>query len=328
MFEISIRLFTFLQWNDKMYAYEREKIPLKREHYDMNTWLNKMERKFGKYAINNLSLYLIICYGFGYVIQMVNPFFMSYLALNPYLILHGQVWRLITWIVIPPSSGNPLTVILLLYCFYAFGASVERAWGTFRYNVYLFSGMIFTILGSFVILGILYMMYGDSINAYGGEFFAMTAMGSVFYAISTFYIYMSILLAYSATFPQMQILLMMIIPIKAKWLGIVYGIWMALTVLSGDMVTRVVIISSLLNFVIFFLTSRDRMHLSPKQMKRRHDFHKEVKKASPLTRHKCAICGKTEKDGSDIQFRFCSKCEGNYEYCQEHLFTHEHVKRH
>lgn len=293
----------------------------------MNTWLNKMERKFGKYAINNLSLYLIICYGFGYLIQLVNPSFTAYLALNPYLVLHGQVWRLVTWLVIPPTSGSLLMVALMLYCFYSIGSTVERAWGTFRYNVYLFSGMLFTVIGSFVILGVLYMLDAAAISTYGAAYFSMSGIGMLFYSISTYYIYMSILLAYSATFPEMQLLLFMIIPIKAKWIGIAYGLWMLVEVIQGNFVTRIVIVASLLNFLIFFLTGRSRMHMNPKQIKRRHDFNKEVKKASPVTRHKCAICGRTEKDGSDLQFRFCSKCDGNYEYCQDHLFTHEHIKK-
>ena len=62
-------------------------------------------------------------------------------------------------------------------------------------------------------------------------------------------------------------------------------------------------------------------------MKRRAEYKREVKKAVTITRHKCAICGRTEKDAPELEFRYCSKCEGNYEYCQDHLFTHEHVKK-
>ena len=86
----------------------------------------------------------------------------------------------------------------------------------------------------------------------------------------------------------------------------------------------------LLNFVVFFLLTRSGlgMRISPRQVKRRHDFQKEVKKAKPMSvaRHKCAICGRTSDEFPELEFRFCSKCNGNYEYCQEHLFTHTHVK--
>ena len=90
---------------------------------------------------------------------------------------------------------------------------------------------------------------------------------------------------------------------------------------------RIIIGASLLNVIIFFLATRNMARISPRQMRRRQVFRQEVKKEMGTTRHKCAICGRTEQDGN-LEFRFCSKCEGNYEYCQDHLFTHEHVKRH
>ena len=78
-------------------------------------FIDKMERKLGKYAIQNLSLYLIICYAFGYIIQMVNANFFNYLTLEPALVLQGQIWRLFTWIVVPPSSSNIIFTMLMLY---------------------------------------------------------------------------------------------------------------------------------------------------------------------------------------------------------------------
>ena len=111
-------------------------------------FLNKMERKFGKYAIPNLSLYLILGYVLGYAMQFVNPAIVDFLTLNPYLILHGQIWRLVTWIIIPPSSLDLLTIVMLMF-YYSVGTNLERTWGTFYYNVYLLMGMLFTIMGSF-----------------------------------------------------------------------------------------------------------------------------------------------------------------------------------
>ena len=69
-------------------------------------FIDRMERKLGKFAIQNLSLYLIICYAFGYMIQMINPSFCNYLTLEPILVLQGQIWRLVTWVVMPPASSN------------------------------------------------------------------------------------------------------------------------------------------------------------------------------------------------------------------------------
>ena len=147
-----------------------------------------------------------------------------------------------------------------------------------------------------------------------------------FGSFSTYYINMSIFLAYAATFPEMQVLLMFIIPIKVKWLGIVYGAMLVFECLTGGIVTWFVIGSSLLNFLVFFLTSRNHIHMSPRQMKRRQEFKRQTHSAPGITKHKCAVCGRTEKDDPTLEFRFCSKCYGNYEYCQYHLYTHEHIK--
>ena len=122
---------------------------------------------------------------------------------------------------------------------------------------------------------------------------------------------------------------MFIIPIKVKYLGIIYGIMIVISMMQGGVVLAFSIGASLLNFVIFFLmTRRHKPHRSPKQIKRQMEYRRAAKQPSGITRHKCAICGRTEQDDPTLEFRFCSKCEGNYEYCQYHLFTHEHVKRH
>ncbi len=119
--------------------------------------MSNFERRFGKYAIKNISLLLIMCYAVGYLIEKVNPVFLLYLTLNPYAILHGQIWRLVTWIIIPPESSNLFFVLIMLYFYYSLGTSLERTWGTYRYNLYLFSGMLFTIIGCFLLMGYCYL---------------------------------------------------------------------------------------------------------------------------------------------------------------------------
>lgn len=281
--------------------------------------MSKFEKKFGKYAISNLSLILILCYVVGYIIELINADFLLYLTLNPYAILHGQIWRIFTWIIIPPSSLDPFTIIMLLF-YYNIGTSLERTWGTYRYNVYLLSGMFFTVLGSFAWLAVEFFMGGPAMNlSY------ISTLASLYF--STYYINMSIFLAFAATFPEVQVLLMFIIPVKVKWLGILYGLVLVYDFLfAGSLVTRIAIASSLLSFVIFFFTSRSHIHMSPKQMKRRAEFKQDIRRNSRVTKHKCAICGQTEDDDPSLEFRFCSKCNGNYEYCQQHLFTHTHVQ--
>ena len=287
------------------------------------------ERKFGKYAIKNLSLVLIICYAFGYLFEWIYPDFLHFLYLNPYkIIFRGQIWRLVTWLVVPPSGFDFFT-LLMLYFYYSIGTTLERTWGTYRYNVYIFSGALFTILGAFLLLGYTMLFQTDVFTALGEDYF--TIVSGMF---STYYVNMSIFLAFAATFPNMQVLLFFILPIKVKVLGIVYGAILIYQFIVGygtnlavlNVANRFVIAASLMNFIVFFLTSRGKIRMTPKQVKRRQEFRREVKKSVKITRHKCAICGRTEETNPELEFRFCSKCDGNYEYCQDHLFTHTHVK--
>ena len=283
----------------------------------------RFEKKFGKYAIKNLSLILIICYACGYLFEMLYPDFLSYLYLNPYEILfHGQVWRLVTWLVVPPSSFDFFT-LLMLYFYYSLGTTLERTWGTYRYNVYIFSGVLFTILGAFLLFAYTLVFGGDSGILLWGTYQGYSPLASMF---STYYVNMSIFLAFAATYPNMQVLLFFFIPIKIKVMGIIYGALLIYQLIVGGVAIRFVIAASLMNFIVFFFTSRSWMHMSPKQVKRRQEFKKEVKKTTKITRHKCAICGRTEETNPELEFRFCSKCDGNYEYCQDHLFTHTHIK--
>ena len=286
--------------------------------------MSKFEKKFGKYAIPNLTLILILSYVAGYVIELLGSAagvnLLGYLTLDPYRILHGQIWRLVTWVIVPPESLGIFTVIML-YFYYSLGTTLERTWGTYRYNVYIFSGILFTVIGSFLCMGVVYLMHGILPTESASAYFYIRS-----YAFSTYYINLSIFLAFAATYPDMQVLLMFVIPVKVKWMGILDAVLMLYYVIKGGVFTKFAIIASLLNFVLYFYRMH-RSRISPKQMHRRAQFEKKSNAGrAKVTRHKCAICGRTEEDDPSLEFRFCSKCNGNYEYCQYHLFTHEHVK--
>lgn len=274
------------------------------------SFLNKLERKFGRYAIENLTKYIIICYMIGYVLRFLAPGILLYLTLSPYAIIHGQVWRIISWILIPPSGFDIFTIIMLMF-YYSLGTSLERTWGAFRYNVYIISGILMTAVGAFL----LYFVQGQS--PYLGAYF------------STYYINLSIFLAFAAEYPNMEVLLLFVIPVKIKWMAYLDVAVLAYNfVASRSWSVRVAILASLLNFIIFFFGTRNYRKISPKEVRRKQKFAKAVhpQMAPGGTRHKCAVCGRTEKDGDDLEFRFCSKCKGNREYCQDHLFAHIHVE--
>lgn len=282
-------------------------------------FLNKMERKIGKYAIPNLMIYLIAAYCIGFVIYTVNPNFMLMLTLSPYHILHGQVWRLITWILMPTDT-RVFSLLIMALLYYQLGSALERSWGTFRFNVYIFGGMLFTVIGAFILYGI-YAAAGT------GSLETISLISSL--TFTTNYINLTIFLAFAVMYPEMQILLFFIIPVKMKWMAVVYAVLIAINLILTSWGGRIAIIMSILNFLIFFLSTRNYRRVSPKEMHRKQVFKaqmREPRRGSMVTKHKCAVCGRTELDDPNLEFRFCSKCDGNYEYCQDHLFTHQHIK--
>lgn len=276
-------------------------------------WLDKLEKKFGRFAIQNLTVYLILGYTIGYGVYHFMPGLLNMLTLEPAYILKGQVWRVISWILVPPT-GSLISIIFMALLYYSLGTILERTWGTFRFNVYIFSGILFTVLGAFL----LYFVVGGNLVGYG-------------YFFSTYYINMSIFLAFAMSYPDMKVYLYFIVPIKMKWMAVVYAVLTIIDIVRGNAITRVAIIASLLNFIVFFLLSKNMRQYSPKQQMRKRKFQQQTQTRPHMTyangaRHKCVVCGRTELDDPNLEFRFCSKCNGNYEYCQDHLFTHEHLK--
>ena len=272
-------------------------------------FLRKLERNFGKYAVPNLMYYIILMYGAGIVIDLVMPgLYYQYLCLDAAAILRGQVWRLVTFLICPPSSGIFFNLIAM-FLYYSLGTTLERVWGTFRFNLYFFSGILCHIIAAFVI----YFLMGVSVP------------------LTPFYLNNSLFLAFAATFPQMQFYLYGLLPIRAYWLGIFIGAEFLYEFLFGGLIARICIGLALLNFVIFFMMTRNYSKISPREIKRKQKFKSDMKTAQAekirLTHHKCAVCGRTEKDDPNLEFRYCSKCEGNLEYCMDHLYTHKHVTK-
>ncbi len=288
-------------------------------------WLNKMERKYGKYAIPNLMYYIIILYAFGFLIEVVRPgVYAQYLALDAAAILHGEIWRMITFIIQPPSY-NLIYLIFGLYLYYIIGKTLEYVWGAFRFNLYFFTGVLLHVIAAILTECI---------------FHVSLPMG-------TGYLNLALYFAYAAVYPNQQLYLFLVFPVKMKYLawleGVYYGwsiVQAFLPAYGGNPIYGLIYKAhaleafvSILNFLIFFLATRKKKGLGIKEARRKNVYHKEVhagKKAQTVgpdgARHRCVVCGRTELDDPNLEFRYCSKCNGNYEYCQDHLFTHEHIK--
>ena len=310
----------------------------------MDKFLYKLERKFGRYAIPDLIKYVIVLYCAGAVIGMVNEdIYYSYLCLDMSAVFRGQIWRLFTFLIEPygfMSGGGILISILFFFIqvqlFFLFGRSLEQAWGTFRFNLYFLSGYLLNIIAALILY--------------------LCPLHASIYDSGFQYIYWSMFFAFAALNPDMQFLLYFIIPIKVKWLAILDAAYLMYEVVRdlfygfryisyGGMISMgdtlysstqfgaiyisagIAILVAMANFLIFFFATRNYQRISPKDIHRRRSFKKKMAQSQGTTRHRCAVCGRTELDNPNLEFRYCSKCDGNYEYCSDHLFTHQHVKK-
>ena len=191
-------------------------------------WLNKLERKFGKIAIPNLMTILIFGMAIVAVIDIVtNPSYeqnlSSILMFDKDAILRGQVWRVLTFIFIPPGYSI-LTIAFTLYFYWILGTALENQWGSFRFNVYYFAGMIGTIIGGLI----------------------------VGFATS-YYLNLSLFLAYAMLYPNHKVYLFFILPIKMKYLAIVDALFLTYQFVFSSWPERISLLISVLNFLVFFV---------------------------------------------------------------------------
>lgn len=309
---------------------------------DKMNFLNKMERKFGKYAIRNLPLIIVICFAIGYLLVGFAPDVYMKLCFSPYDIIVGhQYWRLFTWILSPPG---PLTFfsLIMLFFYYTFGQAIERGIGTFLFNIYILGGWLINTLAA---LGVSFFYYAKFSDPAEFALWSLVNNGMEMMSIMLYSIYLGFALVYADSI----VLFFFVLPMKASWLAYIDMVYLAIIFVNAtSLMTRVSIIAYLVNFVLLYLLMRSytRGKASRSQRKRQRAYKSQViefeqarqmrgrgdaKTITPdgktvITRHKCAVCGCSELDDPTMEFRFCSKCNGNYEYCSKHLYTHEHVK--
>lgn len=279
------------------------------------TWLeNKIDRfcrEHPNFGIPNLMLYIAIA---NAAIGLIDSFSMSGTTLSSLLffsrfdILHGQIWRIFTFIFLP-QSGNLFLLLISAYFYYWIGSMLEREWGTARFTLFYASGVLFNII-----------------------------FGFVFGYANMYYINLSMFFSFAFLFPDMQVLVMFILPVKMKWLAWLDGFLFAWDVtaalLAGNFLGALLPIVAILNFFIFFwgdITERigyRKQRYQHQHSKQTVNFKKAVKTIYQEKGyiHKCAVCGKTDTEFPDMEFRYCSKCNGNYCYCSEHINDHEHIQ--
>ena len=290
-------------------------------------FIDRLEKRYPNFGVSNLMIYVIAISGLGMLISMVNPYiYYQYLSLDFYQIFHhGQVWRLITFLLCPSAGGSGSSglfwFVIMAWVYYSIGSNLERIWGRFRFTLFYLSGIVMILvvtLAAYLIMGIVYP--AQEVGIWLGM------------QVTLEYVTESLFLAFALVFPDVQFLLFFIIPVKAKWLSIFYFALDAYQIIQGIMMKSyypvALIVVSLINIFIlfFFAKGRPGMAAHARQTKRKAEFKQkmhESREKGPI--HRCAICGRTELDAPELDFRYCSKCDGRYEYCSEHLFTHEHV---
>ena len=250
-------------------------------------------------AIGNAVVWLLyMIFGAGPVIGT--------LAFSPSAVLHGQVWRLLSFAFIPFNTS--WLGLISVYFFYWIGTVLEKNWGTPQFNVYFFMGMLLTVLTGFIV-------------------FAVTGIS---YAItSSYYIYLSMFLSFAVLFPDVQVLLFFVIPIKMKWLALVDIVFFITGIVREGFPNSLIPIVALLNFLIF--CGGDILSLIPGISRRPKVInYKEAARRvnrqqnrAPYTR-KCSVCGKTDTEYPDMEFRYCSLCQGYHCFCSEHINNHIH----
>lgn len=259
--------------------------------------IDRLDRKFGRYAVTNITIYLIAAQTLLYVLIMMGKVDPGQLWFSADRLYQGEWWRLATFLFNPPS-WNPLFAFFAWYLFYLMGSALEEMWGAFRYNLFLLIGYCLMIVAAFV---------------------------TPAYPLSNAFIAGSVFLAFAHLFPDFQLMLFFVLPVRVKWLALFTWLGYGYLLLVGDWSTRMMVLSSVGNFLLFF--ARDiRLTI-------RHGRRQVAKRAAGVVSrndqpyHSCSVCGISDKTHPNMDFRYCPECNGQYCYCTEHIFNHEHVKQ-
>ena len=290
-------------------------------------WLDRFCYKHPRFGIPNLMLVIVVGSALVWLLDQFSygVSLSGLLAFSPYYILHGQIWRLITFVFVP-MDNRLFFLVISLYFYYMIGSVLEREWGTAKFNVFYGLGVVLNIVVGFV-------LYAVSASAYPAGL-----LGYLVTADMT-YVNMSLFFAFATLYPDMRVLLFFIIPIKIKWLAWIDAALFAWSILSSlfgvftaglaALPGVVLPLVAILNYFIFFWDNFLQLFGRVKYRTSRQtvNFKQATKKAQQQKGyiHKCAVCGKTDTDYPNEEFRYCSKCNGYYCYCSEHIHNHVHI---
>jgi hypothetical protein len=261
--------------------------------------LDRLEHRYSRFAIPGLIRYVVALNALVYVLANLNPYIVAGLALWPARIMHGEVWRLVTYILIP-QFGSFLLPSWLAAAFYLLflwwvGNGLEHALGPFRLTLYYFTGMIGITVAAFI------------------EAFLSGGVGGGF---SAALLNSSLLFAFAHYYPDEVIFVMYIIPAKVKWLAWLGAAFLAFHFLDADWSYRVSLVVALGNYFIFFGPEMYRGARTRHQVADRRRKFEASKAPVTETLHDCSVCHRTEVTHPELDFRVASD---GHEYCRDHL---------
>lgn len=271
-----------------------------------------------RFGVPRLMMYIVI----GKVIvwlfcQMdTTSSLVGMLYFHPALFCRGQVWRLFTFALVPDSNAI-LWFAVALYFYYFIGNSLEQAWGAGKFTIYYLSGIVFTALYSLIYYWI----------------------SGVLVLVSSSYLNMSLFFAFATLWPEQRVLLFFFIPVKIKWLAWLDAALFALSVvqnvLAGRLGLALVPVVAVGNYLLYCgewlfdylrpasMRGRARRKVKTIQFKQAAKKVQDQQRARGYTR-KCSVCGRTDKDYPDLEFRYCSRCVGYHCFCIDHINDHIH----
>ena len=287
-----------------------------RDLKSLNRAITRFCHKHTRFGIPGLMKYIVFISAAVFIIFMMDTTMtlLPLLAFSPSLIMRGQIWRLLTWLFLPLNDNIFFTAIMLYFYFFI-GSTLEREWGTAKFTIYYIFGVALNLI------------YG----------FLSSLIPGVFPYLAPNFINLSMFFAFAVMFPDQRMMLFFIIPIKIKWLALLNAVFFIYSIvvelIYGNIVIALLPVIALLNFII--ICGQDLLRLLQPLKARRSpqaiNFNKAAKQAqrgrsgAPY-RHKCAVCGKTDADFPELEFRYCSRCDGYHCYCAEHINSHVHFK--
>ncbi len=277
---------------------------------DPMSYVERFCYKHPRFGIPNLMRYIAIGSGIVWILNQFNPQTLSFLAFNPQLVLQGQIWRLVGFFFIPNNTG--LLGLISVYLYYWIGSTLEQHWGTGQFTIYFFSGAILTMLYGLL----MYLAFG--LNAW----------------LAPTYVYLAMFFAFAVYFPNLELLLFFFIPVKIKylaWLDAAIFVWGVISGLSAGHFSPETLLPvvALLNFFVFcggeLLHAVRGLQTSKAAVNFRRESRRiRYEQSQKRYNHKCAVCGRTDADYPDLEFRYCSRCAGYHCFCQDHINNHVH----